>query len=91
MVVPCVADEATVNKLIHLSRSKRRYKIMSSVILGQLESFRNYKGRLQYYFPENFRYNLKFYESNNFSDSSLHRIFESEHFRFPFSTKNSLT
>ena len=46
---------------------------------------------LQYYFPENnFRCNLKFYEGENFSDSSFHRIFESENFRFPFSVKNSL-
>ena len=42
-------------------------------------------------FLENFRYNFKFYKSENFSDSSLHRIFESENFRFPFPTKNSLT
>ena len=36
---------------------------------------------IQYYFPENFTsYNLKFYESDNFSDSSLHRIFGSENF-----------
>ena len=46
---------------------------------------------LQYYFPENFRCNLTFYESDNFSNSSLHRIFESENFRFPFSTKKNQT
>ena len=46
---------------------------------------------LRYYFPVNFRCNFKFYEKENFSDSSLRRIFESENFRFPFSTKNSLT
>ena len=51
---------------------------------------RNYLGP-RYYFPENFRCNFRFYESENFSDSSLHRIFESENFRFPFSTKNRLT
>ena len=34
---------------------------------------------------------FKFYEIDIFSDSSLRRIFESENFRFPFSTKNSLT
>ena len=33
----------------------------------------------------------KYLESENFSDSSLHRIFDSENFRFPFSTKNCLT
>ena len=70
---------------------KRRYRsCICSVVLGELESFRNYLGP-QYYFPENFRCNFRFYESENFSDSSLHRIFESENFRFPFSTKNRLT
>ena len=34
---------------------------------------------IQYHFPENFTsYNLKFYDSDNFSDSSLHRILGSE-------------
>ena len=42
-----------------------------SVILGELEPSRNYKG-LQYYFPE------------NFTDSFLQHIFESENVRFPF-------
>ena len=70
---------------------KRRYKTcICSVVLGQLESFLNYLGP-QYYFPEKLRCNFRFYESENFSDSSLHRIFESENFRFPFSTKNKLT
>ena len=46
---------------------------------------------LRYYFPENFSYDLKFYESDSFCDSSLHRIFDSENFRFPFSTKSGLT
>ena len=45
---------------------------------------------LQYYFSENFRCNLTYNESENFSDSSLHHIFESENFRLPFFTKNSL-
>ena len=47
--------------------------------------------RASVFFPENFRCNLAFYESENFSDSSLHHILESENFRFPFSTKNSVT
>ena len=34
--------------------------------------------RASYYFPGNFRRNFKFYESENFSDSSLNRTFESE-------------
>ena len=64
--------------------SKRCYKIcICSVILGELESFRNYKG-FTYYFPENFRCNLAHYEKEIFFDSSLHHIFESENFRFPF-------
>ena len=72
---------------------RRRCKIcICSAILGQLGSFRNCKVRAsEYYCPENFRCNLKFYESNNFSDSSFHLIFESEKFRIPFSTKNILT
>ena len=32
-----------------------------------------------------------FYECANFPDSSLNHIFESENFRFRFSTKNSIT
>ena len=39
-----------------------------------------------YYFPENFRCSLKFYEGEDFSDPFLHRIIESKH----FSVKNSL-
>ena len=37
---------------------------------------------LRYYFPENFRCNLKFYESEIFSDSFFNRIFDSENFCF---------
>ena len=60
--------------------SKRRYKIcICSVILGELLQ------GLQYYFPANFRCNSAHYEKENFFDSSLHHIFESENFRFPFS------
>ena len=47
--------------------------------------------RLQYYFPEYFRCNLTYYENEGFSDSSVHYIFESENFRFPFFYENSLT
>ena len=55
----------------------QRYKIcICSVILGEL--------KCQYYFPENFRCNLALYESEVFFDSSLHHIFESNHFRFSF-------
>ena len=53
-------------------------------------NFFNLQG-LQYYFPENDICNLKFYESKNFSDSSLHRIFDSKNFMFTFSAKSSLT
>ena len=55
---------------------KRRYKFhICSVVLGKLDSFRNYKG-LHIIFPENFRCSSKFYESENFSDSSPHDLFE---------------
>ena len=76
---------------------KRRYKICTrSVILEELESrggggggggggiFRNYKGFSMIVLSQNFRHILKYYESENFSDSSLHHIFESENFRFSF-------
>ena len=36
------------------------------------------------YFTENFRCNLTYYQSENFTNSFLHHIFESENFRFPF-------
>ena len=41
---------------------------------------------LQSYFLEIFRLNSMYYESEDFSDSSLHHInqFESENFGFPF-------
>ena len=42
---------------------------------------------IQHYFPENFSCNLKFYESENFPDSSLHHIFGSENLSFPFSDR----
>ena len=47
---------------------------------------------LRYYFPQNFRCNLTYYESKNFPDSPLNHIFEYENIRFSFySTKNSLS
>ena len=66
--------------------SNRRYKIcICSVILGELESFRNY-------FPENFRYNFKYYESENFSVHSLLAFLNPKIVGFLFSTtKKSLT
>ena len=43
-------------------------------------------------FSENFRCTLNVLsESENFSDFSLHGIFESKNFRFIFSAKNSLS
>ena len=67
--------------------SRRPYKIfICSVILGEMKL----QG-LQYYVSEKFRCNVKFYESENFSDSSLHHILESENFRFLLSKKNSVT
>ena len=68
--------------------SKRSFKIcMCSVILGELESFRNYKGFCIFLVPEKFRCNLTFYETKNFSDSCLHYVFKSDNFRFPFCWK----
>ena len=65
--------------------SKRRYKIyICSAILGELESFRIYKG-LSIIFPKILQAILSFtWESENLSDPSLHPIFEPETFRFPF-------
>ena len=66
--------------------SKDRYKIWTCSDLSLFEIT-----SASVLFCENFRCNLTYYESENFSDSSLHHIFESENFRFPFCTKNSLT
>ena len=71
--------------------SKLHYKIcICSVILGELEAFRNYKG-FSVIFPKILGCNCTLHERENFSYSSLHHIFESENDRFPFSTKVSLT
>jgi len=79
--------------------SKWCYKIIiCSVIPGERKSFRNYKG-FSIIFPKilgairSSWFNLTFYESENFSDSSLHHILEPENFRFPFHfpKKNSVT
>ena len=72
--------------------SKERYKICAClVILGELESFRNYKGFSIILLKILDAIIITYYESENFSDSSLHHIFESENVWFPFCTKNSLT
>ena len=66
----------------YISRSK-----YIQYLLGHLRGawvFSKLQGLL-YYFLENFSCNLTYYESENFSDSSLHHIFGSENnFRFPF-------
>ena len=65
--------------------SKRRYKIcICSVIVEELETFRNY-------FPENFRCNFTYYESEDFSVPSLLAFLNSKIEGFLFSTKKSLT
>ena len=46
-------------------------------------SFRNFKG-FSIIFPKILDSILSFYERENFSDSYLNHIFESENFRFPF-------
>ena len=72
-------DESTFKYLE--KQSKWCYKIcISQIILGELESYRNYKGFRQYYFPDNFI----IMQFNVFSDSSFHFISESKKFRLPF-------
>ena len=67
------------------------YKIcICSVMLGELKSFRNYKG-FSIILQKMSRCNLTYYESERFSDSPHHSIFESEILGSLFSTKNSLT
>ena len=70
--------------------SKQLKKIcICSVILGQIESFRNYQWGLQYYFAENFRY-IKFrvLQKWEFFLVTLSIAFsEYENFRFPFIAK----
>ena len=58
--------------------SKRRYKISvcsGMVILEGTLVFSKSQG-LEYYFSENFRWNLTYYESETFSDSLHYHIFE---------------
>ena len=70
---------------------KRCYKIcICSVVLGQLESFRNYKG-LRIIFPKILDAILSFTKVRIFLIQPLHRMFGSESFRFPFSAKNRQT
>ena len=72
--------------------NKRRYKIcICSVILGELESFQYSKGFCIIFLKILDINYLTYYDSEKFSDSSPYIIFESENFRFPFSTKNILT
>ena len=69
--------------------SKRRVKFVSVwSSLGNLSLFEITKAWVLFF--RNFRWNLTHYEREKFSDSSCHHIFESEKFRFLFSTKNSL-
>ena len=88
-----LAVQSSFRSLEMHSDCKRRHKIcFCSVILGQLESFRTPdEPSTPALFSQNFRCNLKFDESENFSDSFLDQIFESENFRFSFPTKNNLT
>ena len=59
---------------------------------GNLSLFEIALGLIKYYVLENFRCNLTYYERKNFSDSSLHHIFQFENFRFRFlKSNNSLT
>ena len=59
----------------------------ASVLIGYPRGICNESSKLkglQFYFPENFRSTLTYFESENFSDFSFFHIFESESFRFPF-------
>ena len=55
--------------------SKRRYEFcIRTVIPGELKSFRNYSG-FSFIFQKIYvKYNLTYFESENFSDSFFHRI-----------------
>ena len=86
LVPPKYTEKSTFRSLeMH---SKRPYKIVScicSVILHDPRELESYKLQgLQYYFPENIRSNLTYYQGENFSDSSSHHMFEPENFRFAF-------
>ena len=72
--------------------SKWRYKIcICSVILGELEAFRNYKGfNVQDFSEKNLDAVDRFAKVRIFL-IPLYHIFESENFRFPFLKKISLT
>ena len=70
----------TLKTLFRLSRvllemhSKWRYKIcICSATEGKLESTKLQE--IQLYYSQNFRGNLTYYESENFSNCSLHHIF----------------
>ena len=65
--------------------SEPRYKIcFCSVIIGELESFRNYQG-FSYFFSLKFQMLFSALRKRNLFYSSLHHMFESENFSFPFS------
>ena len=67
--------------------SKRRYKICICSIIqgpGNLGLIKITSAFISIIFSANFRYNLTYYETENFSESSPHHIFECENFRFPF-------
>ena len=69
------AIQSTFRSLV--MHSKGRYKICTcSVILGELESFRDYNG-FSIIFPKIVDIcNIMYYENENFTYSSLHHIFD---------------
>ena len=74
--------------------SKRRYKIcICSVIVRQLESFRNYKRSVEYLLSAKILDTIivTYYDGVNFSYSSLHHNFGSENFRLPFFYEKQLS
>ena len=80
--IPCPSKGHPSNDCVLLNTPKTSLRLPRELLDLQ---------ELQYYFPENFRCNLTYYESENFSDSSLHHIHESENLGVLFCKKNSLT
>ena len=86
---PFYAIQSTF-KLLEM-RSKRCQQIfICSVILGELISLFEI-ARASVLFSKNFRCNLTFYESENFSDSSTPSHFRIRKFRLSLSKENSVT
>ena len=84
---PCMKSTQIYTVLLDLLEKnfKQRYKICicCSVILEELESFRNYKGFI-FIFTIKILDGFDIFRKLEFSHSSSHHIFEYENFSFPF-------